>query len=83
MQTTVNLADSLYVKSEFAGATVEQIFVDAVKKEVQGNLSSGASGIDVDRELRFSNFRRKISRYAALPSWAFCVLANKHAMKKK
>jgi hypothetical protein len=54
MQTTVNLPDSLYQKSEALaasrGATVEQFIVEAVKKEVQGNLRSGAYG---DREVEF------------------------------
>jgi hypothetical protein len=40
MQTTVNLPDSLYEKSEALaasrGATVEQFIVEAVAKEVQG-----------------------------------------------
>jgi hypothetical protein len=44
MQTTVNLPDSLYRKSEVLasarGATVEQFIVEAVTKEVQGNLAS-------------------------------------------
>ena len=48
MQTTVNLPDSLYEKSETLvasrGATVEQFIVEAVKKEVQGNLGLSASG---------------------------------------
>ena len=48
MQTTVNLPDSLYQKSEALaasrGATVEQFIVEAVIKEVQGNLGSGTSG---------------------------------------
>jgi len=42
MQTTVNLPDSLYQKSEALaasrGATVEQFIVEAVEKEVKGNL---------------------------------------------
>jgi hypothetical protein len=47
MQTTVNLPDSLYLKSEALaasrGATVEQFIVEAVNKEVQGNLRPDAS----------------------------------------
>jgi hypothetical protein len=54
MQTTVNLPDSLYLKSEelaaSRGATVEEFIVEAVKKEVQGNLASGNSGSHGDRE---------------------------------
>jgi len=54
MQTTVNLPDALYLKSEelaaSRGATVEQFIVEAVKKEVQGNLGSDISGSFGDRE---------------------------------
>ena len=42
MQTTVNLPDSLYQQTEALaasrGATMEQFIVEAVNKEVQGNL---------------------------------------------
>jgi hypothetical protein len=55
MQTTVNLPDSLYQKSEelaaSRGATVEQFIVEAVEKEVQENLGAGASGTSGDREI--------------------------------
>ena len=55
MQTTVNLPDSLYHKSEALaasrGATVEQFIVEAVRKEVQCNLGSGTSGTYGDREV--------------------------------
>ena len=55
MQTTVNLPDSLYQKSEelaaSRGATVEQFIVEAVKKEVQGNLGSGVSDSYGDHEV--------------------------------
>jgi hypothetical protein len=55
MQTTVNLPDSLYRKSEelaaSRGATVEQFIVEAVKKEIQGNIASGTSGVYGDREV--------------------------------
>ena len=54
MQTTVNLTDSLYQKSEALadsrGATVEQFIVEAVKKEVQGYLGSDTSDAYGDRE---------------------------------
>jgi len=54
MQTTVNLPDSLYQKSEALaasrGATMEQFIVEAVKKEIQGSLRSGASSYG-DREV--------------------------------
>jgi hypothetical protein len=55
METTVNIPDSLYQKSEAIaaarGATVEQFIVEAVKKEVQGNLGSDPSGSYGDREV--------------------------------
>jgi hypothetical protein len=55
MQTIVNLPDSLYQESEALaasrGATVEQFIVEAVKKEVQGNLGAGTSGSYGDREV--------------------------------
>jgi hypothetical protein len=55
MQTTVNLPDSLYEKSETLaasrGATVEQFIVEAVKKEVQGAVGLGASYGDREVEL--------------------------------
>ena len=63
MQTTVNLPDSLYQKSEALaasrGATVEQFIVEAVKKEVQGNLRSGTgtSGSYGDREVELPVIR--------------------------
>jgi hypothetical protein len=63
MQTTVNLPDSLYQKSEqlaaSRGATVEQFIVEAVKKEVQGNLGSGASGAYGDREVELPVIRSR------------------------
>jgi len=61
MQTTVNLPDSLYQKSEelasSRGATVEQFIVEAVKKEVQGNLESSTSGACGDREVELPVIR--------------------------
>ena len=63
MQTTVNLPDSLYQKSEALaasrGATVEQFIVDAVKKEVQGNLRSGTSSAYGDREVELPVIRSR------------------------
>ena len=60
MQTTVNLPDSLYQKSEqlaaSRGATVEQFIVEAVKKEVQGDLRSGTYG---DREVELPVIRSR------------------------
>jgi len=61
MQTTVNLPDPLYRKSEALaasrGATIEQFIVEAVKKEVQGNLRSGASSAYGDREVELPVIR--------------------------
>jgi hypothetical protein len=55
MQTTVNLPDTLYQKSEALaasrGATVEQFIVEAVEKEVQGHLASDTFGSYGDREI--------------------------------
>jgi hypothetical protein len=55
MQTTVILPDALYQKSEALaasrGATVEQFIVEAIKKEVQGNLGAVPSGSYGDREV--------------------------------
>ena len=61
MQTTVNLPDPLYQETEALaasrGATVEQFIVEAVAKEVQGNLASGASGSYGDREVELPVIR--------------------------
>ena len=61
MQTTVNLPDSLYEKSEALaasrGATVEQFIIEAVAKEVQGNLGSDSAGIYGDREVELPVIR--------------------------
>ena len=55
MQTVVNLPDSLYQKSEALaaslGSTVEEFIVEAVAKEVQGELASGVSGTYGDGEV--------------------------------
>jgi hypothetical protein len=63
MQTTVNLPDTLYQKSETLaasrGATVEQFIVEAVEKEVQGNLASGAFGSLGDREIELPVIRSR------------------------
>jgi hypothetical protein len=62
MQTTVDIPDSLYQKSAalaaLRGATVEQLIVEAVTKEVQG------SGLDTapchgDREVELPVIRSK------------------------
>jgi hypothetical protein len=61
MQTTVNLPDSLYQKSEALAAsrgdTVEQFIVEAIKKEVQGNLGPGTFGCYGDREVELPVIR--------------------------
>ena len=63
MQTTVNLPDSLYQKSEelaaWRGATVEQFIVEAVRKEVQGNLASSASGSCGEQEVELPVVRSR------------------------
>ncbi len=63
MQTTVNLPDSLYQKSAALaasrGATVEQFIVEAVVKEVQDNLRSGASGTYGDRDVELPVIRSR------------------------
>ena len=63
MQTTVNLPDSLYQKSEALaaarGATVEQFIVDAVTREVQGNFRSGIPGSYGDREVELPIIRSR------------------------
>ena len=55
MQTTVDLPDSLYQKSESLaasrGATVEQFIIEAVAKEVQDNAGSSTRGPNGDREI--------------------------------
>jgi hypothetical protein len=61
MQTTVNLPDSLYRKSEALaasrGATVEQFIIEAVKREVQGNLGSSTCGAYGDSEVELPVIR--------------------------
>jgi len=63
MQTTVNLPDPLYKKSEelaaARGATVEQFIVEAVKNEVQEKLGSGTSGSRGDRQVELPVIRSK------------------------
>jgi hypothetical protein len=60
MQTTVDLPDSIYQKSEALaasrGATVEQFIVEAVTKEVQDTLGPTPSG---DREVRLPVIRSR------------------------
>jgi hypothetical protein len=63
MQTTVNLPDSLFQRSEALaasrGATVEQFIVDAVKKEVQANLGPVNSGTNGNREVELPVIRSR------------------------
>ena len=59
----MNLPDPLYQKSEqlaaSRGATVEQFIVEAVQKEVQSDLGSGASGSYGDREVELPVIRSR------------------------
>ena len=63
MQTTVNLPDSLYRQSEALaasrGATVEQLIVEAVKKEVQGDFKPGTSSAHDDRSVTLPVIRSR------------------------
>jgi hypothetical protein len=63
MQTTVNLPDSLYQKSQALaasrGATVEQLIVEAVRKEVQANLGNGDPGNRAARQVELPVVRSK------------------------
>ena len=63
MQTIVNLPDALYHESEALaasrGATVEQFIVEAVNKEVHGNLRSGTSSAYGDREVELPVIRSR------------------------
>jgi len=63
MRSSVDLPDALYRKSEslaaLRGATVEQFIVEAVAKEVQGELASRASGPRL-RKVRFDGMRDRI-----------------------
>jgi len=55
MQTTIDLPDSLYRETQALaasrGATVEQFILEAVAREIQGNLSSAPLGTSGDREV--------------------------------
>jgi hypothetical protein len=61
MQTTVNLPESLYRKSETLaasrGATVEQFIIQAVAKEVEGNLQSDISRANARHEVELPVIR--------------------------
>jgi hypothetical protein len=63
VQTTVNLPDSLYQMSEALaasrGATMEQFIVEAVEKEVQGNVGSAASGSCGDGQIDLAVIRSR------------------------
>jgi len=69
MQTVVDLPDSLYQKSKTLaasrGATVEEFIVEAVAKEVQGELAPRASGPE-RRKVRFDGMRDRVE---LLPGW--------------
>jgi hypothetical protein len=63
VQTTVNLPDSLYQKSEAVaasrGATVERFIVEAVKREFQENLGAAATGSFGDRDVELPVIRSR------------------------
>jgi hypothetical protein len=69
MQTTVDLPDSLYLKSKTLaasrGTTVEEFIVEAVAKEVQGELAPSAFGVE-RRKVRFDGMRDRVE---LLPGW--------------
>jgi hypothetical protein len=69
MQTTVDIPDFLYQESKALaaarGATVEKFIVEAVAKEVQGELASRASG-PARPKVRFDGVRDRIE---LLPGW--------------
>lgn len=61
MQTTVNLPDSLYQKSEALaasrGATVEQFIVEVLEKEIEGGTGAGAGSSSGDHEVELPVIR--------------------------
>jgi hypothetical protein len=63
MRTTVDLPDSLYEKSEVLaasrGATVEQLIVEAVKREVQGYFGPDSSGTFVGSKIELPVIRSR------------------------
>ncbi len=63
MQTTVEFPDSLYEKSQALaasrGATVEQLIVEAVAKEVQDNPVPGPSGDRGDHDVELPVIRSR------------------------
>jgi hypothetical protein len=63
MQTAVNLPDFLYQQSEALaasrGATVEQFIVEAVNKEVQGNLRSDNPSAHGEHEVELPVIRSR------------------------
>jgi len=69
MQITVDLPDSLYQKSKTLaasrGATVEEFIVEAVAKEVQGELASRASSPE-RQKVRFDGMGDRVE---LLPGW--------------
>jgi hypothetical protein len=63
MQTTVNLPDSLYQKSESVaaarGSTVEQFIIQAVAKEVQGSVGTDVSLNTVEGQVELPIIRSR------------------------
>ena len=61
MQTVVNLPDSLYRKSESIaasrGVSVEQVIVEAIAKEVEGDLRSDVSCANTRHEVELPVIR--------------------------
>jgi hypothetical protein len=64
MQTTVNLPESLYRKSETLaasrGASVEQFIIEAIAKEVEGNLHSEISCANARQEVELPVVRSQL-----------------------
>jgi hypothetical protein len=63
MQTTVNLPEPLYRKSETLaasrGATVEQFIIEAVAKEVEGNLRPDTLDADANHSVELPVIRSR------------------------
>jgi len=63
MQTTVNLPDSLYRKSAALaasrGATVEELIVEAVAKEVEGECGPAFSAGDTGHQVKLPIIRSR------------------------
>jgi len=75
MQTTVNLPDSLYRESQklaaSRGATVEQLIVEAVDKEVHGAVRSTSSFFSGNEEITLPLIRSNRPRTLDLSHFDF------------